>query len=58
MMVCRTELPRRMGSVYAQIVETCLTCLDHDADFGDENEFVDEDGVLVGVRFIEKVRRS
>ncbi|KAI1125885.1 hypothetical protein F5Y10DRAFT_294262 [Nemania abortiva] len=50
------ELPRCMGRRYAAVVKTCLTCLDHDnTDFGDEQEFLDRDGVLVGVRYIEKV---
>ena len=32
----------------------CLACLDGDNDgFGEDREFSDEDGVLVGVRFIE-----
>ncbi|OJJ31966.1 hypothetical protein ASPWEDRAFT_43971 [Aspergillus wentii DTO 134E9] len=52
----RNILPRRMGTKYARVVETCLTCLDPDnADFGDEQEFQDADGVLVAVRYIEKV---
>ena len=57
-LVClaRTTLPYRMGTRYAEIVETCLTCLDdNNTDFGDEEEFHDEDGILVGVRYIEKV---
>ena len=55
--VARTKLPPRVGNKYAQVVETCLTCLDDgNDDFGDESEFLDEDGVLVGVRFIQKVR--
>lgn len=46
----------KMGSRYSRVVETCLTCLDADnVDFGDEQEFQDEDGVAVGVRYIEKV---
>ncbi|KAI3342345.1 hypothetical protein F4824DRAFT_198230 [Ustulina deusta] len=50
------ELPRYMGRRYAAVVKTCLTCLDNDnTDFGDEQEFLDRDGVLVGVRYIEKV---
>lgn len=49
-------LRRQMGTLYAKIVETCLTCLDKgNVDFGDEKEFQDEDGVAVGVRYIEKV---
>ncbi|KAH8905837.1 hypothetical protein BR93DRAFT_928411 [Coniochaeta sp. PMI_546] len=54
--LARSRLPQYMGSRYAEIVETCLTCLDADnADFGDAAEFEDEDGVRVGVRYIEKV---
>jgi serine/threonine protein kinase len=55
----RMLLPRRMGTNYAEIVETCLTCLDeNNADFGDEHEFLDQDGIRVGVRYIEKVTLS
>ncbi|KAF2495492.1 hypothetical protein BU16DRAFT_561777 [Lophium mytilinum] len=53
------ELRTRMGSKYARVVETCLTCLDEgNEDFGDETEFQDEDGVLVAVRYIETVSCS
>ena len=52
------DLPANMGTAYTNIVVNCLTCLDRDnEDFGDKSEFQDEDGVLVGVRYIEKVRR-
>lgn len=35
---------------------SCLTCLDSaNNGFGDEKDLIDEDGILVGVRFIEKV---
>jgi serine/threonine protein kinase len=55
--LARTELPEKMGTKYSRIVETCLTCLDGgNEDFGDESEFQDQDGVLVAVRYIEKVR--
>ena len=54
--VARLQLSRCMGPKYAEVVETCLTCLDPDnANFGDEQELLDEDGILVGVRYIEKV---
>ena len=54
--LARDQLPRVMGSKYAEIVETCLTCLEPDnVDFGDQREFEDEDGIRVGVRYIEKV---
>ena len=50
------ELPRTMGERYTQIVVNCLTCLDPDnVDFGDHQEFEDQDGILVGVKYIEKV---
>jgi serine/threonine protein kinase len=49
-------LRRHMGSKYANIVQTCLTCLDKgNEEFGDESEFQDKDGVLIAVRYIEKV---
>ncbi|PVH92910.1 hypothetical protein DM02DRAFT_619642 [Periconia macrospinosa] len=49
------ELPRNMGTKYAKIVESCLTCLDlGNEDFGEESE-LQEDGVTVAVRYIEKV---
>lgn len=54
--LCRTELRSVMGTLYAEIVETCLTCLNRgNADFGDPTEFEDEDGIRVGYRYIEKV---
>lgn len=50
------SLPSRMGLNFTKIVVTCLTCLDSSNNmFGDESEFLDENGILVGVRFIEKV---
>ncbi len=49
-------LRRQMGTLCARVVETCLTCLDTDnVDFGDDKEFQDEDGVAVGVWYIDKV---
>jgi hypothetical protein len=51
-----SSLRAKMGTRYSEVVTTCLTCLDKDnVDFGDEQEFQDEDGVAVGVRYIEKV---
>lgn len=52
----RRGLPRNMGDRYTEVVVTCLTCLDEDnVDFGDETEFQDAEGVVVNVRYIEKV---
>jgi hypothetical protein len=54
--LARGPLRRKMGTLYGRVVETCLTCLEKDnVDFGDEKQFQDEDGVAVGVRYIEKV---
>ena len=54
--LAKKELPERMGDRYTAIVVNCLTCLDlTNLDFSDEQEFQDEDDVLVGVRYIEKV---
>jgi hypothetical protein len=50
------NLSKRMGERYKEVVINCLTCLDEDnPDFGDQSEFEDLDGVLVGVKYIEKV---
>ncbi|KAI1861561.1 hypothetical protein JX265_009528 [Neoarthrinium moseri] len=54
--LAKSRLPMRMGDKYTSVVITCLTCLDEgNEDFGDDCGMQDEDGVLVGVRFIEKV---
>jgi hypothetical protein len=54
--IAHRKLPSRMGDKYTAVVVNCLTCLDEDnIDFGDQSEFEDKDGILVGVRFIEKV---
>ncbi|KAM0430448.1 hypothetical protein ACHAPT_005795 [Fusarium lateritium] len=54
--LARSSLPRAMGTKYAEIVQTCLTCLEpENGDFGDAREFQDRDGVRVGVRYIEKI---
>lgn len=50
------HLPRLMGQIYKDIVVSCLTCLDPENTlFQDASEFEDNDGILVGVRYIEKV---
>ncbi|KAK5635895.1 hypothetical protein RRF57_011608 [Xylaria bambusicola] len=54
--LARTQLPRFMGTRYSKIVETCLTALEpENSEFSDTTEFEDADGVLVGVRYIEKI---
>ena len=55
--LAQDRLPSAMGSRYAETVVACLTCLDRgENSFGDEEDFMDDDGILVGVRYIEKVR--
>lgn len=54
--LARARLPQLMGDKYTEVVVTCLPCLDEGNDgFGDESEMLDEDGILVGVRFIEAI---
>jgi hypothetical protein len=49
-------LPQRIGNKFAQVVVNCLTCMDEsNRDFGGKEGFQDEDGVLIGVKYIEKV---
>lgn len=46
----------KIGTKYSEVVETCLTCLDEDNfDFGEEGDLQDDDGVAVGVRYVEKI---
>ncbi len=54
--MARSRLPNLMGQIYTDIVVSCLTCLDKNNEaFSGAEEFEDEDGILVGVRYIEKV---
>ncbi len=53
--LARECLPCRMGDKYTAVVLTCLTCLDVDSGFSADLEMKDKDGILVGVRFIERV---
>jgi hypothetical protein len=54
--LARRELPSCMGDKYTDIVVSCLTCLDaSNPDFSDESQFRDEDGVVIGVQYIQKV---
>ncbi|KAJ5177937.1 uncharacterized protein N7500_000636 [Penicillium coprophilum] len=54
--MAESHLPRIMGRIYTDTVINCLTCLDSGSLlFQDESEFEDEDGITVGVRYIEKI---
>lgn len=51
-----TQLPGAMGLIYVKVTVACLMCLDRENNgFGNEEEFMDEDGISVGVRYVEKV---
>ncbi|OAL25684.1 hypothetical protein AYO22_04673 [Fonsecaea multimorphosa] len=51
-----SRLASWMGHKFTGIVPACLTCLDRtDKAFGHPDEFLDEDGIVVGVRYFEKV---
>ncbi|KAF2163001.1 hypothetical protein M409DRAFT_68654 [Zasmidium cellare ATCC 36951] len=57
--LAKQDLPRTMGEIYSDVVVNCLTCLDEDnVDFGDSTDFEGNDGVAVGVRYIEKILLS
>lgn len=50
------KLPAKMGQKYTDVVLSCLKCLDTNNEaFGDQGELEDQDGIEVGVRYIEKV---
>jgi hypothetical protein len=52
----RELLPARMGEMYTDIVVSCLTCLDEgNDDFAGLEEDGGDDGITVGVRFVEKI---
>ncbi|KAJ5520485.1 hypothetical protein N7463_000938 [Penicillium fimorum] len=54
--LAKQRLPFTMGDKYAGVVVNCLSCMDlTNPDFGDASEFEDEDGIMIGVRYIEKV---
>jgi len=57
--LARRELPSRMGERFAAVVVSCLTCLDKDSDLGSVDALLDDDnGVILGVKYIQKVRRT
>ncbi|KAJ5768903.1 hypothetical protein N7520_003462 [Penicillium odoratum] len=54
--LARDRLPVLVGERYTNLTTACLTCLDKGDQntFGTEKELQDQDGILVGVRYIEK----
>lgn len=54
--LARSRLPLALGDRFADVVITCLTCLDEDnLDFSSVEDMHDEDGIIIGTKFIEKV---
>ena len=54
--LAETILPNTFGRKYSEVVLSCLTCLDRgNQDFGYSVQYEDDDGILVGVQYIEKV---
>lgn len=54
--LAETRLPNTFGRKYSEVVLSCLMCLDKDNQrFGDKTQFEDQDGILVGVQYIDKV---
>ena len=51
--LAENELPRKIGDRYAAVVVTCLTCLDKDSDFGEQEE--DANGITLGLRFLDLI---
>lgn len=55
------KLPELMGLMYTEVVISCLTCLDPKATnkfFVSDANLRDQDGILVGVAFIEQIFRK
>lgn len=57
LLLATQNLPGLMGLVYTEVVVSCLTCLDSDATnmFADDKTLEDQDDILVGVAFIDKI---
>jgi hypothetical protein len=55
--LARDRLPSIVGERYTSLTVACLTCLDKGDNntFGSPEELRDKDGIVVGVRYIEKV---
>ncbi|KAL9622241.1 MAG: hypothetical protein Q9160_003424 [Pyrenula sp. 1 TL-2023] len=58
--IASSRLPNLMGTRYTKLVMSCLNCLDPEETniFGTRADLEDEDGIIVGVQYIEKVSIS
>lgn len=55
--MAKTKLPSKMGRTYTEVVLSSLACLDKDTDnvFTNSADLYDEDGIAIGVAFIENI---
>ena len=55
--MAQTLLPSLMGLLYTDVVLSCLTCLDTDTTnmFVNNTDLYDEDGIIIGVTFIDQI---
>lgn len=53
-LLARSQLPQKMGDRYAEIVVSCLTCLDEEGNGFDDWD-PDEDDIRLGVRFNDRI---
>ncbi|PWW80905.1 hypothetical protein C7212DRAFT_289976 [Tuber magnatum] len=53
--MAQNHLPPKVGTKYADIVVSCLSCLDRDSELVSGSEFLSGDGNPVGARHIQKV---
>ncbi|CAG7924639.1 unnamed protein product [Penicillium olsonii] len=56
MKLAKEKLPSKMGEKYMKVVVNCLSCLDAtNKDFCNSAEFEDNDGIMLGSKYIEKI---
>ena len=54
--LAKEQLPAKVGKKYTDVELTCLMAWeDKDGSLGSKDEFRDEDGILIGVRYSEKI---
>jgi len=55
--MAREKLPSMMGRTYTEVVVSSLLCLDKDTDnvFTNSEDLLDEDGIAIGVAFIQHI---
>ncbi|KAI5843083.1 hypothetical protein DFP73DRAFT_95441 [Morchella snyderi] len=51
--MARELVPKTLGNRYAEVTISCLKCLDDDD--GNDFDFMDEEGISVGVGYIERI---